>query len=375
MDKDVSNALKAGLIIISLLIAVSVIAPKDIIIRVKDKNTGAPIQNMLVSCEACVSGGGECHPTPSLLTNSKGEAKFRGILGYRYRFKVNPGSYHGYEDATKRAVEPGPCDELPCRITTHEILLSPGGQQPTCSLGHMACQVNKVKRCTGNGVTRWTHVQDCGEGVCTCSSSTYCFCQTTSCPAGWACKDSYTKAYLKSDCSWTDVTHCGFGNKCVNGQCVAEQTCSIGWMCKSSAEYGFRKEDCTWRDVRPCPYGCVDGRCETTPPTTIPTTIPTTVPTTTIPGVPATTTMPLPDEIPPDIIPTTIWAPPPWTPTTIEEAEPEVPALEDYTPYLVLAGAGMVIILVIALLFKKKPEMPQYILSHIPKRATISKKE
>lgn len=49
--------------------------------------------------------------------------------------------------------------------------------------------------------------QDCLSGVC----------QPPSCTAGWKCKDSNTKAFQKSDCTWTTAVYCDYG--CANSAC------------------------------------------------------------------------------------------------------------------------------------------------------------
>ncbi len=41
------------------------------------------------------------------------------------------------------------------------------------------------------------------------------------CTAAWVCKDSATKQYRNTDCTYSQVTSCGSGNVCENGNCVS----------------------------------------------------------------------------------------------------------------------------------------------------------
>ncbi len=41
------------------------------------------------------------------------------------------------------------------------------------------------------------------------------------CTTGWKCKDTYTKAYQNSDCSWSSISACSSSQICSGGACVA----------------------------------------------------------------------------------------------------------------------------------------------------------
>lgn len=102
----------------------------------------------------------------------------------------------------------------------------------------------------------------CNQGVCnysprtcpdyTCSNST---CPGAVCLSGWMCKNTQTKVYKNTDCSFSNETYCI--NGCTLGMCnTPSPTCTTGWKCFDSETRGYQNSDCTWGTKNNCPSGC-----------------------------------------------------------------------------------------------------------------------
>jgi hypothetical protein len=74
-------------------------------------------------------------------------------------------------------------------------------------------QSEKNYRPAGHSVKFELDYYSCTNGECSSG---------TTCTSGWKCKDSQTKAYQNTDCSWTSQTYCD--NRCSNGTCNSTTT-------------------------------------------------------------------------------------------------------------------------------------------------------
>lgn len=87
------------------------------------------------------------------------------------------------------------------------------------------------------------------------------------CTTGWKCKDSKTKGYQSTDCSWSSLTDCGSNtcnswgsNYCSSGNVVHNRTCYDKGCSSGSCYSNSRTETET---VQTCQNGCSNGACTT----------------------------------------------------------------------------------------------------------------
>ncbi len=95
-----------------------------------------------------------------------------------------------------------------------------------------------------NNVT-YNCTDGCSNGACI---------NATTCTSGWKCKDSGTKAYQNTDCSWSSITNCTYG--CANGACKCQESNT----CADDVTLHSVTTSCSGSDTF-CPYGCTNGVC------------------------------------------------------------------------------------------------------------------
>ena len=135
---------------------------------------------------------------------------------------------------------------------TSDVCSYPG----TCTA---SCSNTAITPCCGNGICE----RDLGEDYESCPED-----NCPSCSSGWGCKDSYTRGYQSSDCSWTRLSYCEYG--CKKGKCKSAP-CSKGYTYETrynsdwvQIEYRYGNCETAWMDWYECSDSetCEDGACK-----------------------------------------------------------------------------------------------------------------